>query len=345
MSKITISAFVLISSFCGQLIYAANWDGPSDGPPKQARKKVIFISQNLKNGGPTAIFRGLEGAAHELDWSASMVDGKGDAKTIHGEFAAALRLHPDAIVLGGFQAENVADLVRAAHDAKIVLAGWHAAANPGPTPDLFMNVATDALEVAKVAAEYVIKSAKGPVGAVIINDNRFDVANAKTKRMKEVIELCKTCKVLAVENVLIANADKEISGVVQRLNKNYGAAWTHTLAINDVYFDNMNFPLKDLNRLDIRNISAGDGSTKALSRIKSGLSQQVATVAEPLTLQGWQLADELNRAFAGKAPSAYITKPILVDTQSLATSPDADIEAGIPFKEAYTAIWNGKAGK
>ena len=49
------------------------------------------------------------------------------------------------------------------------------------------------------------------------------------------------------------------------------------------------------------NISAGDGSTSAYQRIDSN-QYQYATIPEPLNLQGWQLIDELNRAFAGTKP-------------------------------------------
>ena len=53
-----------------------------------------------------------------------------------------------------------------------------------------------------------------------------------------------------------------------------------------------------------RNISAGDGSESAFQRIE-GDQYQIGTVAEPLRLHGFQVIDELNRAFAGEAPSGY----------------------------------------
>jgi ribose transport system substrate-binding protein len=76
-------------------------------------------------------------------------------------------------------------------------------------------------------------------------------------------------------------------------------------------------PLLRAGRADIRNVSAGDGSSKAINRIRSGLSQQMATVAEPLGVQGWQLADEMNRAFANAKPSGYVSKPILITRELL----------------------------
>ena len=54
------------------------------------------------------------------------------------------------------------------------------------------------------------------------------------------------------------------------------------------------------------NISAGDGSELAFQRIRSK-QYQMATVPEPLHEQGWQLVDELNRAFAGEPWSGYVS--------------------------------------
>ena len=106
-----------------------------------------------------------------------------------------------------------------------------------------------------------------------------------------------------------------------------------------MYFDHINVPLNALGRKDIRNISAGDGSAKALGRIHSGLSQQVATVAEPLGMQGWQLVDELNRAFAGQPPSQFVTPPLLITPQVLQESDDLSIELDFSHEDAYLRLW------
>jgi ribose transport system substrate-binding protein len=180
---------------------------------------------------------------------------------------------------------------------------------------------------------------------VIFNDDQYAVANAKTAAMVKIIQACqgyKACSVLSVENVLISQAASAMAWVVPKLVAAHGAAWTYSLAINDVYFDEINYPLLQARRTDIRNISAGDGSTKALGRIGAGVSQQLATVAEPLRLQGYQLADELNRAFAGAPPSGFQSRPILVTTSLIKAAGSTGIESGSASEAAYSAIWSGK---
>ncbi len=328
-------------SFAGEA-----WDGPVSGPLRQPAKKVTFISHDFKNSGISAAFRGFEGAVAQLGWKMSLVNGNGDDASIRTAIADAIAARQDGIVLGGFPVDQkLADLVALAKKEKVVLVGWHAAAEPGPSKELFVNVSSASAAVAKMAADFVVQSSNEKIGVIIFNDSRFPVANAKTERMKQAVAACKRCKLLAVENMMISNAKNDIPTAVQRLNQQYGKAWTHSLAINDTYFDTINIVLSELKREDIQNVAAGDGSNKALGRIKIGNSQQSATVAEPMNIQGWQLADELNRAFAGQAPSGYVSKPVLVTKELLRQLNGADIDSMIDYKQVYMSIWMGKPMK
>ncbi len=92
------------------------------------------------------------------------------------------------------------------------------------------------------------------------------------------------------------------------LLQKFGDKWTHSLAINDLYFDFMGPSLAAAGKNGDgapKNISAGDGSESAFQRIRAKQYQD-GTVPEPLNMQGWQLVDELNRAFAKQPWSGYI---------------------------------------
>ncbi|RIX43647.1 MAG: hypothetical protein D3M94_16380 [Rhodocyclales bacterium GT-UBC] len=290
-------------------------------------------------------YRGFEEAAKKLGWRIQLKDGGGSKAVQATQLAFALGARPDGIVIGGFDPGDFSGEMAQAKKARIALVGWHAAKEPGPTGELFANISTRPLDVAQLAADFVIQDAKRKgrtVGVVIFNDRQFAVANAKTAAMKQSIEACRNyrgCKVLAVEDIAISDVATRIPPVVSRLVATHGASWTYSLAINDIYFDEINYPLIAAQRTDIVNVSAGDGSNKALGRIAAGLAQQAATVAEPLRLQGFQLADELNRAFAGSPPSGFEAKPILVTTESLKKVDQGGIEAKLGFEAAYSAIW------
>ena len=321
---------------------------PPPGPTAQSGKTVAFIASDFRNGGVMGVFRGFEEASQKLGWKIRLEDGRGLKATQGALLTQVLASRPDGLVFGGFDPDDFKEQVARARLNRVTLLGWHAAQDPGPTQDLFANVSTKPDDVAALAAEFVIHDAKArqsPVGVVIFNDNQYAVANAKTEAMKKTLQACpgyQGCRVLAVENVFISQAATAMPEVVPKLVTAHGAAWTYTLAINDVYFDEINYPLLLAKRADILNVSAGDGSTKALGRIGSGVSQQVATVAEPLKMQGYQLADELNRALAGAPPSGFQTRPILVTTELLKATGSRGIEATLGFESAYSAIWNGK---
>jgi len=319
------------------------WNGPTDGPPGQRNKRITFISYDFRNSGITGAYRGLFTAAKELGWQLQAVDGRGNLDVIRTAFARAVEERRDGIVIGGFEIETLPGALQLAKQSGIVLVGWHAAANPGPNKALFTNVSSDPDDVARLASDFVIAGAQGQIGVVIFSDDRFAIANAKAARMAQIIGECGRCKVLAIENIMIEQARSAVPPAVDKLNRLYGRAWTHNLAVNDAYFDAMNVALVKHGRTDIRNVSAGDGSTVAISRIGSGMSQQVATVAEPSGLQGWQLADELNRAFSGRMPSGYVSQAILVTAPLLASVNGNNIEFRIPYQQAYRAIWHANA--
>ena len=320
------------------------WDGPRDGPLALPGKRISFIGQDMRNGGISSVYRSLYLAALELGWTLDVYDGKGDVRLFRSLLKDGLSQHLDGVVLAGIDIdEEFQDIVMLAQQKAIVLVGWHAAATPGASKQLFVNITTHYEQVARKAAELLVEADSAEKGIIILNDKRFRIANAKTAVMKDIIAHCRLCTLLAVENMAIGNVNQEIPAAVKRWNQQFGPRWTHTLAINDAYFDAMNIPLASEGRRDIVNIAAGDGSYIALNRIKSGKSQQLATIAEPLGLQGWQLADELNRAFSGAAPSGYVSSPVVVTSRLLNQLKGGDIDTLYNFKEHYRQIWFARA--
>lgn len=317
----------------------AKWTGPTTGPQAQDFRTIHFIASDLKNGGTSAISESFLSAMRVLKWQAQIFDGKGSPTILRQQLLHSISQKVDGIVVGGFDAEDHPEEIKRAQAAGIRVLGWHASAKPGPSKLLFTNVSTDPLAVAERSALLVKKFGPGKAGVVLITDSNFAVALAKTGRMKKILEDSKDVTVLTTLDLPISRADHEAPKAVEALHRKFGKKWTHTLAINDIYFDHMNFPLKKIGRKEIVNISAGDGSITALTRIKSGLSQQMATIAEPLRAQGWQLADEFNRAFAGLPPSGYVSDPIEVTKVSLNEHSLKEMEGRIPFEDSYRKIW------
>lgn len=313
-------------------------------PVKEERaRRVTFIAQDFRNGGIAAVFRGFEEACRELGWTLSVSNGGGERARVRAHFEQALAGSAEGIVLGGFNETDIADLAsKVPRDEKPVLVGWHAAARPGPTALLHANVTTEPTAVADKAVELVVQSTRPRVGVVIFSDSRFEIANVKTRRMAEMLQRCARCEVLSIEDMPISDATRDVPAALTRLQRRFGARWTHVLAINDVYMDSLSFPLRGMGREDIVGIAAGDGSRTALSRIRSGRSMQLATIAEPTGLHGWQMADELRRAFAGHGPSGRVAQPVAVTKALLqGLPPQASVDDSLAYRETYRLEWFG----
>jgi ribose transport system substrate-binding protein len=330
---------LLIAGLLGLLITAshADWTGPKEGPAALPGKRVVFLASDFRNGGVVAVYRSVERAARLVGWRVQALDGHGDAAEWRRIAEQALQQAPDGVVLGGFGPRTLGQLPALFQQRKIALVGWHAGDTQGPSEWLFSNVTTDPLVVADLAAELIID--EGAIGVVIFTDSQFAIATTKAERMAQRIRECPNCRLLSIEDLPIARVSEEIAGRVTQLQQRFGAAWTHSLAINDVYFDHIHVPLARLGREDIRHVSAGDGSARALARIHSGLSQQIATIAEPLGAHGWQVVDELNRAFSGEPPSGYVARPLLVTAEVLHDSESISIELDTSYEASYLQLW------
>jgi ribose transport system substrate-binding protein len=323
------------------------WDGPVIGPQGVSGKTIVYIAGDLRNGGILGVAGGLREAAKALGWSVKVIDLRGGGTDASAKAVAdAIERKADGVILGGFDAHEHAASLRPLSEKKIPVLSWHAAPAPGPvegTP-VRLNVSTEPIKVARAAALSVAATRRdGRAGVVIFTDTRFGIAKAKSDAMAAVVRGSEGCQLLEVCDAPLDSAAKNMPELTRRLLAKHGAKWTHALAINDLYFDHATpvFAVAGLppdSGVDC--ISAGDGSASAYVRIQAGL-YQTATVAEPLNLQGWQLADELNRIFAGAAPSGYITPVHLVNAGNIGHDggPQRRFDPDNGYREAYKKIW------
>lgn len=319
----------------------ARWLGPSAGPAAVPGKTLVYVAQTLTNPGVAGNAEGVQEAAAAIGWEVRVIDGQGDPAGIAAAMGQAIALKPGGIVIGGFDPASVSAQVDQANSAGIPLVGWHALAAPGPstTPKLFSNVTTSVADVAKISADYIIATSNGTAGVVIFTDNSIPFAAGKANMIETALKTCNSVKVLQISNIPIPDAGnrtpQEFSSLVSRLS----ADWTHSVAINDLYFDNAATPLRAAGKAGDGapfNVGAGDGSAAAFQRIASG-QYQTATIPEPLKQEGWQIVDEFNRAFAGAPASGYVPEVHVTDRGNVGATSAWDPDNG--YRDAYRTIW------
>ncbi|MFJ3978580.1 substrate-binding domain-containing protein [Streptomyces sp. NPDC090021] len=318
------------------------WTGPTTGPAAVPGKSIVYVAQTMTNPGVAGVAQGLRRAAKAIGWEVRVIDGQGSPAGIQAALSQAVTLKPSGIVIGGFDPRLTSQQVARARAAGIPLIGWHAVDAPGPStnPPLFTNITTKVQDVARISADWVIARSDGGAGVVLFTDDSIPFARTKADLIERRLADCPGVELLASANIPIPDASRRTPQEVSSLLSRFGKKWTHSVAINDLYFADAAPALRAAGKPGggpPSNIGAGDGDPSAFQRINSG-QYQAATVPEPLAQQGWQIADEFNRAFAGRPASGYVAPVHVVtaDNSGGATSWDPR-----GYQEAYERIWRG----
>ncbi|MGW0614015.1 substrate-binding domain-containing protein [Streptomyces sp. NPDC002788] len=316
------------------------WGGPTSGPKAVPGKTIVYVAQTMTNPGVAGAAHGVREAARSIGWDVRVIDGQGTPAGIQAAMSEAVALRPSGIVIGGFDPDSTAQQVTRANAQRIPLIGWHAVPEPGPSrrPDLFTNVTTRVQDVARISAQWIIADSNGRAGVVLITDASIPFARNKSDLIRKELASCRGVRLLAVENIPIPDASSRTPREISSLLSRFGDRWTHSVAINDLYFADAAPAFRAAGEKGSGppfNIGAGDGDPSAFRRIDSE-QYQAATVPEPLSLQGWQIVDEFNRAFSGRPASGYVA-PVHVATADNSDGASAWDPSG--YREAYRRIW------
>ncbi|MGW0499019.1 substrate-binding domain-containing protein [Streptomyces sp. NPDC003007] len=316
------------------------WGGPTSGPEAVSGRTIVYVAQTMTNPGVAGAANGVRDAARALGWNVRVIDGGGTPAGIQAAMSEAVALRPSGIVIGGFDPDSTARQAARANAQGIPLVGWHAVPEPGPSrqPDLFTNITTRVQDVARISAQWIIADSDGRAGVVLITDASIPFARYKSDLIREELATCQGVRLLSVENIPIPDASSRTPREISSLLSRFGDRWTHSVAINDLYFADAAPAFRAAGKKGSGppfNIGAGDGDPSAFQRINNK-QYQAATVPEPLNLQGWQIVDEFNRAFSGSPHSGYVA-PAHIATA--ANSEGATTWNPSGYREAYRKIW------
>lgn len=319
------------------------WGGPVSGPRTTPGKRLVFVASDMRNGGVKGVAEGVAEAVKKIDWHVQYIDARGSSSGQTSALIKAIGLKPDGIILGGIDASSHKAQLKLAKKRGINIVGWHVADTAKMPADstVFTNITTDGTKVAEAAAHFAIDDSMGQARVVIFTDNNFSIARLKAQKMAELIEACGGCKLLETRNIPLGDTELRMSSEMAGLMDKYDYNITHFLAINDLYFD-FALPSPDANALRPKNISAGDGSREAYRRIRAN-GFQVATVPEPLYMQGWQIIDEINRSFNHYPSSDYVAKVKLITRENIQTIGNNNIyDPENQYRKKYLDIWLGR---
>lgn len=340
----TMSLAVMQQAVANASERALSWNGPESGPPARVGATVAIVSEDLRNGGILGVAKGINEAIKVMGWKVRVYDAGGTPAGRAKALAAAQALKPDGVILVGVDADDVAAHLQTLASRGVPMVGWHVGSVAGPMvgSPIAMNVSTNPLDVARIAAMAAVVQSKGQAGVVVFTDSNFVIATAKANAMADIIRACQACALLEVKDVAISSSAELMPAATQELLSRYGKRWTHALAINDIYFD---YAAPELTKAGHRSdgislMSAGDGSATAFLRIQAG-TFQTGTVAEPVNLHGWQLVDELNRLLSHHPVTGYIEPVHLVTAGNIAFDGGKQMQYDPDngYRDIYRRIW------
>ena len=322
------------------------WDGPTTGPKAAKDKSVVYVSLTQNSSGNANSARGAQEAAEVLGWKFTLMDGKGTATGGADALAQAIALKPDAIILGSVSIENNKTLIQQAHDAghRRDRLARHRQARPGRRSAGLHKRRHRPLRHRlyrrriRSGPQRRHRRRRGDQRPAV--SDRGDEDRRYRERDQGVHGLhARSPRTTRPFGEVPQRTPALISSLLQRFGDKLG----YILTFNEVYFD-FAVPTLEGGGLDPAGkphlIAAGDGSESAYQRIRNG-QFQIATVPEPAIMHGWQLIDELNRAFNGEPPSGFVTKVHLVTKDNVDADGGEDnrFDPSNDYRGHYKTIW------
>lgn len=318
------------------------WKGPASGPKGAKDKSIACVTEQATDINSKLWCQGVEEAAQKLGWKYAIFNGEGTPSSQRSAIQSALALNPQGIVFVGLEPMSQSALTDEAASKGIPMVGIHAVADPGPAPEqhLFYNISQDPKTEARTGADMAIANSDGTAEFIEITDLTYPIAREKAKVAKERIEECSGCTFLKEENSPFANAETNMGPLFNSYLQTYPEPF-YVFAVSDFYLDNAAPALRAAGIPKEGRVSliGSDGSPAAFERIKNG-EFELGTVAEPVLEQGWQAADELNRAFAGEKPSGYVQSTHVLTKENIDADTVGDhFEPHNEFRKHYEEIW------
>lgn len=317
------------------------WVGPTSGPKPIAGKKIIYVTNDSRNALQVVWGQAMEEAANKIGWTLTTLDGQGTVNGWTAAFSQAIASNPDGIMTA-CDAASIQGPITDAFNRKIPVVGLHAAALPGPDPQLHLwdNISSSGEEIGKALADYIIADSNGKGRAIILYDAQYAIAKLKAESMKKEFAKCTSCTLLDYVNSPLAEVTTQMPQLASSWVSRYGAPF-YVMTIADYYYDFLVPPLRagGVKPADVKLVGA-DGTPKAYDRIRNG-DYQVATVPEPPGLQGYQAIDEMNRALNGAPPSSFVPPVYVVTSQNIDKEGGSQntFDPSNNYKSEYAKIW------
>lgn len=282
-------------------------------------------------------------AAELLGWKYQMIDPAGDPEQMREAVRTATQLGADAIFLAAVPDVVVADDVKAARDAGIIVINTYEPVSDGvgkyPAGYVDATVRSDHYTAGYWDAAYATVASGGTGQIITVNDPEFASVVTWNKGFTEgIAKLCPKCKVLKNIDFQIANLQStlptEFQAVLQA-NPTANVVWT---AYDPVYAAIK--PVIDRSENTDMIVVSHNGDAFALDEIKADKTPLKASVGYVAEWLSWAGMDQYLRILAGTITDEereFVVPQKLLTKEDITSIPfDGDFK----WKDAYKALWN-----
>ncbi len=209
---------------------------------------------------------------------------------------------------------------------------------------MFANITTPPEEIALTAADYAIAKSDGHAQAAVMRNSETLIGRTKGDLIRKRIEACTGCAVLSFDVIPIVGdldpgdaAHRQPDAALRRQADLDAGDQRPLFRFRHPGAARRRGRRRPARRCWSRPATA---ASRPMAASSDG-NYQVATVPEPLNLQGWMAIDELNRAFAGATWSGYVTKVHLVTKDNVEQDGGENnrFDPQNGYREHYKAIW------
>lgn len=318
------------------------WTGPKAAPRPAPGMKIAYLSGDENNDICRLYGVFMAEAASHIGWTVTVIDGKGTPTGWNDGMRQAVALKSNGIAMCA-DAASLQGPIKEGLEKGITFIGLHAAATPGPHPEinLYFNISEAPEAIGPLEADVAIAASDGHARVVVITHNEYAIAKSKSDATIAELQRCAGCKLLEVANFPASAASDRMPALMTGWVQRYGLP-LYVTSVGDNDFD---FAVPSLRAggvpVEQVKLIGADGNRSAYTRIRAGDQYQVVTVAEPFELQAYEAIDQFNRAFNKQPASDFIQPPFLVTHANVDTEGGSKdmFFPGNDYKSRYLKLW------
>lgn len=310
--------------------------GPTTGPRAVPSKSLVWISCGDTGEGCRVPGVAAKKAASALGWNIKVVDGKFDPTVYNRTIQEAINDHVDGIVIDAISSEVVAEPLKRARAAGIVVGSYDSANTPS-SDGVNFEVLAQAPAQGKAMAAYMIWKNGGQAKAFMLNAPEFKGPSTWLAAARDSLAACSSCTVVDEQKFGPADA-------ASRLPQLTAATLRQNPSINVVIASYDSAMLQTIPTLAqsgaLKKTMVGtfNGTSPALALIRKG--QLTATVGGAMGWGAWATLDNMNRVFAGEQAVEQNVPIRLIAKENVGTvASGSPWDGDTDYAAAYEKIW------